>query len=95
MTLSRQHIMVSEPRRRGAHRRPTLRSERNFISTETSENGGGMTYAVTLGGSIVLALVLFGWLIPRTERPGRAGLVHRPDRRALARRLLERGTLMY
>lgn len=47
----------------------------NFLGTETNENGGGIEYAVTLGGSIVLALVLFGWLIPRTERPGRAGLV--------------------
>jgi hypothetical protein len=73
MTLSRQQIMVSGFV--AAALTAVALGAANFLSTETSENGGGIEYAVTLGGSIVLALVLFGWLIPRTERPGRAGLV--------------------
>jgi hypothetical protein len=73
MTLSRQQIMVSGLA--AAALTAVALAAANFLSTETSENGGGVEYAVTLGGSIVLALVLFGWLIPRTERPGRAGLV--------------------
>jgi hypothetical protein len=72
MTLSRQQIMLSGLV--AAALTAVALAAANFISTETSDNGGGMEYAVTLGGSIVLAFVLFGWLIPRTERPGRAGL---------------------
>jgi hypothetical protein len=73
MTLSRQQIMVSGFL--AAALAAVALAAANLLGTETSENGGGIAYAVTLGGSIVLALVLFGWLIPRTERPGRAGLV--------------------
>jgi hypothetical protein len=43
--------------------------------TGSGENGGGPEYAVTLGVSLILALALFGWVIPRTDRSARAGLV--------------------
>lgn len=39
------------------------------------ENGGAGPYAVTLAVSLLIAAGLFGWAIPRTERPARAGLV--------------------
>lgn len=45
----------------------------NFVGT--GDNGGGIEYAVTLGGSLLLGLALFGWVIPRTGRPTRAGLI--------------------
>ncbi len=45
----------------------------NFVGT--GDNGGGVEYAVTLGGSLLLALALFGWVIPRTDRPARTGLI--------------------
>jgi len=45
----------------------------NFVGT--GDNGGGAEYAVTLGGSLLLALALFGWVIPRTDRPARTGLI--------------------
>jgi hypothetical protein len=73
MTLSRQQIMVSGFV--AAALTAVALAAANFLSAETSENGGGIEYAVTLGGSIAVALILFGWLIPRTARPGRAGLV--------------------
>ena len=40
-----------------------------------SENGGTWPYVVTLAACIVVAAVLFGWAIPRTEQPGRAGVI--------------------
>ena len=46
----------------------------NFVSTEPGENGGGAAYAATLGISLLLAAAVFGWAIPRTERPGQVGL---------------------
>jgi len=73
MTLSRQQNMVSGFV--AAALTAVALAAANFLSAETNENGGGIEYAVTLGGSIVVALVLFSWLIPRTARPGRAGLV--------------------
>jgi hypothetical protein len=73
MTLSRQQIMVSGFV--AAALTAVALAAANFLSAETSENGGGIEYAVTLGGSIAVALLVFGWLIPRTSRPGRAGLV--------------------
>jgi hypothetical protein len=73
MTLSRQQIMVSGGG--AAALTAAALAAANFISTDSSEHGGGIEYAVTLGGSIVVALVLFGWLIPKTTRPARAGLV--------------------
>ncbi len=45
----------------------------NFSGTE--ENGGGLEYAITLGASLLVALALFGWGIPRAERPARSGLI--------------------
>jgi hypothetical protein len=72
MTLSRQQIMVSGLV--AAALSALALAAANFLSTE-NENGGGIEYAVTLGGSIAVALLVFGWLIPRTARPGRAGLV--------------------
>ena len=47
----------------------------NFVGTEPGESGGGAEYAVTLGFSLLVAAALFGWVIPRTDRPGRTGLV--------------------
>ena len=47
----------------------------NFVNADQSENGGGIEYALTLGASLVVALALFGWAIPRSARPDRAGLV--------------------
>ena len=47
----------------------------NFVGTEAGESGGAAEYALTLGFSLVIAIALFGWVIPRSERPGRAGLV--------------------
>jgi hypothetical protein len=47
----------------------------NFVGTEAGENGGPAEYVVTLGFSLAIAIALFGWVIPRSERPGRAGLV--------------------
>jgi hypothetical protein len=72
MTLSRQHIMVSGLV--AAALTALALAAANFLSTE-NENGGGIEYAVTLGGSIAVALLVFGWMIPRIGRPGRAGLV--------------------
>jgi hypothetical protein len=73
MTLSRQQIMVSGLV--AAALTAVALAAANFLNTETNGNGGGIEYAVTFGGSIAVALLLFGWLIPRTGRPGRAGLV--------------------
>jgi hypothetical protein len=46
-----------------------------FANFGTGDNGGGIEYAGTLGGSLLLAVVLFGWVIPRTDHPARTGLV--------------------
>jgi hypothetical protein len=43
--------------------------------TGSTENGGGVEYAVTLGFSLAVAAALFGLAIPRVERPARAGLI--------------------
>lgn len=43
--------------------------------TGTGESGGGAEYAGTLGASVLVALALFGWIIPRSARPSRTGLV--------------------
>jgi hypothetical protein len=45
----------------------------NFVGGD-DQNGGAGPYAVTLAVSIAVAAGLFGWAIPRSERPGRAGL---------------------
>lgn len=46
----------------------------NFFGEE-GENGGPGPYAITLAASLAIAAALFGWAIPRIERPARAGLV--------------------
>jgi hypothetical protein len=43
--------------------------------TGTGDNGGGVEYAGTLAVSILVALAIFGWVIPRSDRPARTGLV--------------------
>ena len=46
----------------------------NFIG-EAGDNGGGPAYAMTLAVSLLVAIGLFGWVIPRTTRPAKVGLV--------------------
>ena len=43
--------------------------------TGDGDNGGAGPYAVTLAISLAVAAALFGWAIPRLERPGRAGVI--------------------
>ena len=42
---------------------------------DEGENGGVGPYVITLAASIVLAAALFGWAIPRIDRPARAGVI--------------------
>jgi hypothetical protein len=72
MTLSRQSIVGIGI---GAVVLTALVLAANFLGTEPGENGGGAEYAVTLGASLLVAVALFGWVIPRAERPGRDGVV--------------------
>jgi hypothetical protein len=46
----------------------------NFMG-DAGENGGGPEYVITLAVSLLVAVGLFGWVIPRTERPAKVGLV--------------------
>jgi hypothetical protein len=46
----------------------------NFLGAD-GENGGVGPYLGTLAVSIVIAAVVFGWAIPRSERPARAGII--------------------
>jgi hypothetical protein len=73
MTLTRQTI--SGVGVAAAALTAALLAVANFVGTETSENGGVPEYAITLGFSLLIALALFGWVIPRSERPARAGLI--------------------
>ncbi len=43
--------------------------------TGDGDNGGAGPYAFTLVLSLAVAAILFGWAIPRIERPGRAGVI--------------------
>ena len=43
--------------------------------TGEGDNGGGPEYAITLAVSLLAAIGLFGWVIPRTTRPAKVGLV--------------------
>lgn len=45
----------------------------NFAAA--GEQGGGIEYAGTLAFSLTVGLALFGWVIPRSGRPARAGLI--------------------
>jgi hypothetical protein len=71
MTLSRQHVsmigLASAALAAGSL------AAANFL--DGGENGGAGPYAATLAASLVVAAALFGWAIPRTERPARAGLI--------------------
>lgn len=72
MTLSRQHVLGI-----GAATAVLVTlalAGANFIGGE-DENGGVGPYVVTLVVSVAIASALFGWAIPRAERPGRAGLI--------------------
>jgi hypothetical protein len=73
MTLTRQNIMGIGLA--AAVLTAVALAAANFVGTEPGANGGGIEYAVTLGGSLILALAIFGWVIPRSEHPARAGLV--------------------
>jgi hypothetical protein len=46
----------------------------NFLGAD-GENGGVGPYVGTLAVSILIAAAVFGWAIPRTERPARAGII--------------------
>jgi len=72
MTLSRQHVFGVGIA--AAVLTAIALAGANFVGS-TDENGGVVPYAGTLALSVVVALVLFGWAIPRIERPARAGLV--------------------
>ena len=71
MTLSRQYINAIGVA--AALLTAAALAAANF--TGSGDNGGGAEYALTLGVSLILALALFGWVIPRTNRSARAGLV--------------------
>jgi hypothetical protein len=71
MTLSRQNITGIGVA--AAALTAAALAAANFIGT--SENGGVPEYAVTLGASLLLAVALFGWVIPRSDRPARVGLI--------------------
>lgn len=71
MTLSRQHVVLAGFA--AAALTAVALAAANFISE--GENGGPGPYAITLGLSLAIAAVLFGWAIPRSERPARAGLI--------------------
>lgn len=71
MILSRQHVAAAGFA--SAALAAVALAAANFVSE--GENGGLGPYAVTLAASAVLAAVVFGWAIPRSERPARAGLV--------------------
>ncbi len=73
MTLSRQNVFGAGIG--AAALTAAALAVANFVGTEPGDNGGGVEYAITLGGSLLLAIALFGWVIPRIDRPARAGLV--------------------
>lgn len=72
MTLNRQHVLGAGV---AAAALTAIALAAGNFGTAEGENGGAGPYAITLGVSLVLAAVLFGWAIPRTERPARAGLI--------------------
>jgi hypothetical protein len=72
MTLTRQHVLgigvaASVLAALGL-------AAANFLGAD-GENGGVGPYIGTLAASIAIAAVVFGWAIPRSERPARAGLI--------------------
>lgn len=71
MTLSRQHVLAAGLA--AAVLTAVALAAGNFVTE--GENGGAGPYAITLVASLAVAAALFGWMIPRSERPARAGLV--------------------
>jgi hypothetical protein len=72
MTLTRQNVLAIGV---GAAALAALAlAGANFLGGE-EENGGVGPYVVTLAASVAVAVALFGWAIPRVERPSRAGIV--------------------
>ena len=72
MTLSRQQVFGAGIA--AALLTAVALAAANFIGTE-NESGGGPEYAATLAFSLAVAAVLFGWAIPRIDRPARAGII--------------------
>ena len=72
MTLSRQTILGSGIA--AAILTAVALAAANF-SGDAGDNGGGPEYVITLAVSLLVAIGLFGWVIPRTARPARTGLV--------------------
>jgi hypothetical protein len=72
MTLSRQTIVGSGVA--AAILTAVALSAANFAG-DSGDNGGAPEYAVTLAVSLLVAIGLFGWAIPRTSRPAMTGLV--------------------
>lgn len=70
MTMSRQNLFGAAV---AAVLAAAALAAANFAGDD--ENGGVGPYALTLIVSLALAAILFGWAIPRIERPARAGLV--------------------
>jgi hypothetical protein len=71
MTLSRQNILAAGL---GAAFLTTVAlAAANFLGD--GENGGSGPYVVTLAFALLVGAVLFGWAIPRIERPARMGLI--------------------
>lgn len=71
MTLSRQAVLAAGAA--AAALAGVALAAANFVSE--GENGGVGPYLATLAVSVVIAGVLFGWAIPRADRPGRSGLI--------------------
>jgi hypothetical protein len=71
MTLSRQAVTAAGVA--AAALAAVVLALANFVAE--GENGGIGPYLGTLAVSVAIAAVLFGWAIPRSERPGRAGLI--------------------
>jgi hypothetical protein len=72
MTLSRQTITGSGLA--AAILAAAALAAANFIG-DAGDNGGAPEYAITLAISLLVAIGLFGWAIPRTTRPAMTGLV--------------------
>jgi hypothetical protein len=70
MTLSRQTVIATGVA--AAVLTALALAVANFVG---GGEGGAGPYAITLVGSLVLAGILFGWAIPRTTHPARAGIV--------------------
>jgi hypothetical protein len=70
MTLSQQNVLGAGAA--AATLTAVALAAANFVG---EGNGGAGPYAITLVASLAVAVVLFGWAIPRIDRPARAGLI--------------------